>query len=307
MKKKIIIGSRGSKLALIYAERARSELLKSDGSLNMNNIEIKSITTTGDTVQDVRLSDYGGKGLFSKKIEEELLDKKIDIAVHALKDMPSDEKEGLLTNCFLTRNDPREVLISNNNNKITDLPSNSIVGTSSYRREFQLKKIRKDLNYKIIRGNVDTRIKKLRDQLYDAIILSYAGIKSLNLNEKVSQIFQTSEIIPSAGQGVIALQCRKNDEDLIEMLKKINHQPTYDCVKAERNVLKILEGNCDTAIGAYAKIENKVIKLEAELFSVDGKERFYHKASKELKFASELGKEVGLILKKDSKNSYKKK
>ena len=273
----------------------------------MNDIEIKSITTTGDTVQDVRLSDYGGKGLFSKKIEEELLDKKIDIAVHALKDMPSDEKEGLLTNCFLTRNDPREVLISNNNNKITDLPSNSIVGTSSYRREFQLKKIRKDLNYKIIRGNVDTRIKKLRDQLYDAIILSYAGIKSLNLNEKVSQIFQTSEIIPSAGQGVIALQCRKNDEDLIEMLKKINHQPTYDCVKAERNVLKILEGNCDTAIGAYAKIENKDINLEAELFSVDGKERFYHKASKELKFASELGKEVGLILKKDSKNSYKKK
>ena len=304
--KKIIIGSRGSKLALIYAERAKSEIMKFAQILGIEEVEIKSITTTGDTIKDIRLSDHGGKGLFSKKIEEELLSEKIDIAVHALKDMPSDETEGLITNCFLERNDPREILISKDNKNIKDLVSNSIVGTSSFRREFQLKKIRRDLNYKLIRGNVDTRIKKLNDNLYDAIILSYAGIQSLNLDKNISQIFSTSEVIPSAGQGVVTLQCKENDQELIKLLNKVNHQPTHNCVKAERNVLKILEGDCETAVGAFAKIEKDNISLEAELFSLDGKERFYYKASKELKFASELGKEAGIILKKDSKNSYKK-
>ena len=301
--RKIIIGSRGSKLAIIYAKRAKTELAK---FYNEKYIELKNIVTTGDTVQNIRLSDYGGKGLFSKKIEEELLDKKIDIAVHALKDMPSNETEGLLTNCFLKRNDPREVLISKNNKKIKDLKPGSIVGTSSFRREFQLKKIREDLNYKLIRGNIDTRIKKLNDNLYDAIILSYAGIKMIGLEKKISQIFSTSEIIPSAGQGVIALQCRKNDNNLIQLLNKINHQPTFNSTMTERNVLKILEGDCETAVGAFAKINKDLINLEAELFSLDGQERYYIKLSKELKLAEELGKEAGQILKKKSKNSYKK-
>ena len=212
MKKKIIIGSRKSKLALIYAERARVELLKNP---QIERVDVKSIKTTGDTITDVRVSEQGGKGLFCKKIEQELLDKKIDVAVHALKDMPTDETEGLLTNCFLERNNPKEILISNNNKNIQELKLNAVVGTSSFRREFQLKNIREDLNCKLIRGNVDTRIKKLHENLYDAIILSYAGIESLGFEEKISQIFLTSEIIPSAGQGVIALQCRKNDQELI--------------------------------------------------------------------------------------------
>jgi hydroxymethylbilane synthase len=304
--KKIIIGSRGSKLALIYAERAKSEIMKFAQISGIEEVEIKSITTIGDTIQNTRLSDYGGKGLFSKTIEDELLREKIDIAVHALKDMPSDETEGLITNCFLERNDPREILISKDNKHIKNLVSDSIIGTSSFRREFQLKKIREDLHYKLIRGNVDTRIKKLNDNLYDAIILSYAGIQSLNLDKNISQIFSTSEIIPSAGQGVVALQCKENNQELIKLLNKVNHQSTHNCVQAERNVLKILEGDCDTAVGAFAKIEKDNISLEAELFSLDGKERFYYKASKELKLASELGKEAGTILKKDSKNSYKK-
>ena len=304
--KKIIIGSRGSKLALAYAERAKGNFLNISPSFEIDDVLIKKITTKGDIIQDIRLSEAGGKGLFSKTIEDELLNGKIDIAVHALKDMPSHETKGLITNCFLERNDPREILISKNNKKIKDLPSNAIVGTSSFRREFQLKKIRQDLNYKLIRGNVDTRIKKLNDGLFDAIILSYAGIKSLNLENKISQTFSTSEIIPSAGQGVVALQCRDNDKNMIELLEKINHQPTHNCVLAERNVLKILDGDCETAVGAIAKINEENISLEAELFSLDGKERFYHKDSKEIKFAFELGKEVGLILKKESKNSYKK-
>ena len=304
--KKIIIGSRGSKLALAYAERAKAKFLNISPSFEIDDVLIKKITTKGDIIQDIRLSEAGGKGLFSKTIEDELLNGKIDIAVHALKDMPSHETKGLITNCFLERNDPREILISKNNKKIKDLASNAIVGTSSFRREFQLKKIRQDLNYKVIRGNVDTRIKKLNDGLFDAIILSYAGIKSLNLENKIAQTFSTSEIIPSAGQGVVALQCRDNDKNMIELLEKINHQPTHNCVLAERNVLKILDGDCETAVGAIAKINQENISLEAELFSLDGKERFYHKDSKEIKFAFELGKEVGLILKKESKNSYKK-
>ena len=304
--KKIIIGSRGSKLALVYAERAKAKFLNISPSFEIDDVLIKKITTKGDIIQDIRLSEAGGKGLFSKTIEDELLNGKIDIAVHALKDMPSHETKGLITNCFLERNDPREILISKNNKKIKDLPSNAIVGTSSFRREFQLKKIRQDLNYKLIRGNVDTRIKKLNDGLFDAIILSYAGVKSLNLGNKISQTFSPSEIIPSAGQGVVALQCRDNDKNMIELLEKINHQPTHNCVLAERNVLKILDGDCETAVGAIAKINEENISLEAELFSLDGKERFYHKDSKEIKFAFELGKEVGLILKKESKNSYKK-
>jgi len=303
MKNKIIIGSRGSKLALIYANRAREKLLKTQ---EVRNVEIKNITTDGDVITDIRLSEHGGKGLFCKTIEQELLDKKIDIAVHALKDMPSEETIGLLTNCFLERNDPREILISKDNKQLKDLVPNSVIGTSSFRREFQIKKIRKDIKCKLVRGNVDTRIKKLEDNLYDAIILSYAGINSLGLNKYISQTFSTSEIIPSAGQGVIALQFRKDDDSLNELLKKINHQDTYSCVKAERNVLKILEGDCETAVGAFAKIEGNKIHLEAELFSLDGSKRFYLKSSEVLDKADELGIEVGKTLKKVSNNSYKK-
>jgi len=299
--KKIIIGSRGSELALIYAERARAKILKF-----YPEVEIKKITTTGDINQKDRLSEIGGKGLFSKQIENELLNEKIDIAVHALKDMPSEETEDLLINCFLERNDPREVLISHNNDLIKDLKPNSIVGTSSFRREFQLKKIRSDLNYKLIRGNVDTRIKKLNEKLYDAIILSYAGIQSLKLDKNISQIFSTREIIPSVGQGVVALQCRKNDSEIIKLLDKVNHKLTNICVIAERQFLKVLEGDCETAVGAIANLVGDQINLEAELFSIDGKQRFYHKASKNINYSSELGREVGEILKKESNNSYKR-
>ena len=299
--KKIILGSRGSKLALIYAERAKKKISEFN-----SNLEIKKITTTGDINQKDRLSEIGGKGLFSKQIEIELLENKIDIAVHALKDMPSLETKGLLTNCFLERNDPREILISLNNNLIKDFKPNSIVGTCSYRREFQFKKIRSDINYKLIRGNIDTRLKKLNDNLYDGIILSYAGIKSLKLDQKVSQVFSTKEIIPSVGQGVVALQCRKNDFEIIKLLEKINHKPTNICMLAERKFLKILEGDCETAVGAIAYIKDNNITLEAELFSIDGKQRFYHSASKNINSAIELGTEVGEILKKESNNSYKR-
>ena len=304
--KKIIIGSRRSKLALIYAEKAREKILRYAKDFGIKEVIIKKIVTKGDQVNDKRLSEVGGKGLFSQTIEAELLVDKIDIAVHALKDMPSKETKGLLTNCFLERNDPREILISRDNKNLKDLASNSIIGTSSYRREFQIKKIRKDLKCKLIRGNVDTRIKKLNDNLYDAIILSYAGISCLGLRQNISQTFSTTEIIPCAGQGVIALQCRNNDKELIELLKKVDHKSTHNSIKAERNVLKVLEGDCETAIGVFASINDDKINLEAELFSLDGSKRFYLKASENIDKANELGIEMGKSLKKISNNSYKK-
>ena len=305
MNKKIVIGSRGSKLALIYAQTAKNKIVQNT-DLNDEDIIIKEITTKGDQVQDKRLSEVGGKGLFSTNIENELQDKKIDIAVHALKDMPANETNGLRTNSFLERNDPREILITKDKKKLKDLKAQAIIGTSSYRREFQITKIRSDLNCKLIRGNVDTRIKKLNDGLFDAIMLSYAGIKFLSLEDKIAEIFSTQEIIPSAGQGIISLQCRNDDKDIISILDSINDQKTYLRAHAERNVLKVLEGDCETAVGAHSIIEGDKIVLEAELFSLDGKQRFYEKKSSKIENAKSLGEEVGKILKVKSNNSYKK-
>ena len=305
MNKKIIIGSRGSKLALLYANKAKESIIKKT-DLNDDQIIIKSITTDGDQVKDIRLSEFGGKGLFSTNMERELQNKSIDIAVHALKDLPVIETRGLLTNFFLKRNDPREILISKNKKKLNDLEKKSIVGTSSYRREFQIKKIRSDLNCKIIRGNVDTRIKKLKEGIYDAIILSYAGVKSLQLENEVSEIFTAKEFIPSAGQGIIALQCREDDEEIISFLKKINHEETFKRAKVERDILKVLEGDCETAVGAHSIIDGDNITVEAELFSLDGLKRFYVKKIEKIDKFQKIGKEIGQILKIKSKNSYKK-
>ena len=305
MGKKIIIGTRGSKLALLYAQKAKDNIIQNT-NLNDKDINIKSITTKGDQVKDIRISELGGKGLFSSNIEKELQNKNIDIAVHALKDLPTVETEGLIIETFLERNDPKEILISRDKKKLRELDINSVVGTSSFRREFQIKKIRPDINCKIIRGNVDTRIKKLKEGQYDAIILSLAGVKYLELENEITEIFSTEEIIPSVGQGIIALQCRESDKEIVSLLKKINHDETYKRANAERNILKVLEGDCETAIGAHSIIDGNNIIVEAELFSLDGKQRFYEKKFGNLNEFKELGKEVGLILKTKSNNLYKK-
>ena len=305
MSKKIIIGSRGSKLALLYAQMAKDKIIENT-ELEDDDILIKPITTKGDLIKDKRLSEFGGKGLFSSNIEKELLNKNIDIAIHALKDMPVIESKGLMTETFLERNDPREILLSINKKKFSELNLKSIIGTSSYRREFQIKKMRPDIICKLIRGNIDTRIKKLKEGAYDAIVLSYAGVRCLNLDSEISEVFSINEIIPSAGQGVIALQCREKDNKIISILKKINHSETYKKAHAERNILKVLEGDCETAVGAHATIVKNKIILEAELFSLDGKLRFYEKKTSTLDRFKELGIEVGQSLKTKSNNSYKR-
>ena len=305
MTKKIIIGSRGSKLALLYAQKARDAIIQNT-NFSYEDIIIKTITTKGDQVENERLSDFGGKGLFSSNIEKELQNKKIDIAIHALKDLPTIETKGLITDTFLERNDPKEILISRDKKKLKELDLKSVVGTSSYRREFQIKKIRPDINCKLIRGNVDTRIKKLKEGQYDAIVLSLAGVKYLKLENEITEIFGIEEIIPSAGQGIIALQCRKDDKEINSLLKKINHDETYKRAHAERNILKVLEGDCETAIGAHSIINGENIILEAELFSLDGSKRFYEKKTEKIEKFREIGNQIGQILKTKSNNSYKR-
>ena len=297
----LVIGTRGSKLAIIYAENVKSKLKK----FYSNKIEIKKIVTTGDQKQDERLSEIGGKGLFSKQIEKNLLNNNIDIAVHALKDMPTEETENLLTNNFLKRNSPNEILISKNRLKFEELKPNSIIGTSSFRREYQLKKKRLNLNYKLIRGNVDTRIKKLEKGEYDAIVLSKAGIDALNLQHKISQEFTIDELIPCAGQGIIAIQCRQDDNEVRKLLENINDEESRIVATAEREVLKVLEGDCNTAVGVYAKINGEKVYIIVELFSVDGKKRYFFKESTEIDNIKITSRHIGEKLKEESKGSYK--
>ena len=300
-KNTLTIGTRGSKLALIYAEKVKNELNK----FFSNEIKLKKILTTGDQKHDQRLSDIGGKGLFAEQIEKELLNEDIDIAVHALKDMPTIETESLLTNNFLKRNSPNEILISKNNTKFEDLKPNSVIGTSSFRREFQLKKKRSDLKYKLIRGNVDTRIQKLENGEFDAILLSKAGIDSLKLQNKITQEFSVDELIPCAGQGIIAIQCKKNDSDIIDLLEKINDIETRILANAEREVLKVLEGDCDTAVGVFAKITGENVDLVTELFSVDGKMRYFIRETVKKDKIETASRIIGEKLKLQSKGSYK--
>ena len=218
--------------------------------------------------------------------------------------MPSIDTKGLITNCFLKRNSPNEILISKNL-KFNDLKQGSVIGTSSFRREYQLRNVRADLVYKLIRGNVDTRIKKLEKNEYDAIILSKAGIDSLNLQNKITDEFDVAKLVPCAGQGIIAIQCNENNQDILRLIEKINDNQTRIIANTEREVLKILEGDCDTAIGVFAIIKNNKIELTAELFSVDGKSRFFIKADDDIENHMILAKKIAGDLKIKSKGSYK--
>ena len=206
---------------------------------------------------------------------------------------------------YLKRADPREILISKNNINFYELENKSTIGTSSFRREMQIKQLRKDLITKLIRGNVDTRIKKLEGNEYDAIILAFAGIKMLGKKEKISQIFSVKEILPSVGQGIIAIQSRINDKKINNIIKKVNHKETYLCALAEREMLKVLVGDCETAVAGLATVKNKKIFLNCELFSIDGKKKFIFNINGKKNEAKKIGHEAGLNLISQAGNSYK--
>ena len=291
---KLIIGSRGSKLALKYAEIAKKAFLK---ELDIE-IEIKKITTEGDLILDRRTSEIGGKGEFIKNIEKELINKSIDVAVHSLKDVPSIKTKGLKIDCFLKRNDPQEVLINKENLKLDKIKKNSVIGTSSLRREFQLKHLRPDLNFKLIRGNIDTRIKKLDEDQYDTIILAKAGLLSLSMENRISEVFECKKIVPPAGQGTIVKQSREDDHKLNSILSKINHFETSIESKVEKKILSVLEGDCNTAAGIYANVRGKNVNIIAELFSDDGNKKFTYKDECKIEEALKIAIKAGNDLKK---------
>ena len=293
-KKKIIIGARGSKLAVKYAELAIRKIKK----FYNGKIELKKIVTKGDKILNCRTSDIGGKGEFVKNIEKELISKKIDIAVHSLKDVPSFKTKGLRIECFLKRNDPQEVLINKENLTLDKIKKNSVIGTSSLRREFQLKHLRPDLNFKLIRGNIDTRIKKLDEDQYDTIILAKAGLLSLSMENRISEVFECKKIVPPAGQGTIVIQSREDDDKLNNILSKINHFETSIEAKIERKILSVLEGDCNTAAGIYANVRGKNVNIIAELFSDDGSKKFSYKDECKIEEALKIAKKAGDDLKK---------
>ena len=291
--KKITIGARGSKLSLAYVEKVKNLILEKSKDLNDGDFVIKTIKTSGDLHSDIKLSEIGGKNLFCKEIEENLLENNIDIAVHSLKDMESEQNENLMIGAYVKRNDPRDVLICNKIKNFNELSKGAKIGSSSRRRELQLKKINKNVSVLNIRGNIDTRIQKLEDQKLDAIVLAAAGVKSLNLENKIGLVFDTNKILPAVGQGIIAVQCRKDDGPIKDIIKKINDIETSLCAIAERNMLQTIGGDCETAVGGLAEINNNNLILKAQLFSDEGNESFDYKFAGRDVDAANIGKTVG--------------
>ena len=292
-KKKFIIGSRGSKLSLAYSSHVKNLLIKFHSQLDDNLIDIKIIKTSGDIFQTKRISDIGGKGVFCKQIEEELLESKIDLAIHSLKDLPTKMTEGLCVNSVVKRNDPRDAFLSYSAKSFNELKPQSKIGTSSFRRHAQLKLLRNDIEVVNMRGNIDTRITKLKNKEYEAIVLSLAGIQILNLTDQVKEVFKIEQMLPAIGQGVIALQCKKDDQKILNILKTINDKETFYCIEAERALLEAIGGDCDTAIGGLAKLSNDKISLKSQLFSNDGKKKFEFQSFGHFKEAKEIGYKVG--------------
>ncbi|WP_102335759.1 hydroxymethylbilane synthase [Salimicrobium jeotgali] len=266
--RKIVIGSRKSDLAISQTEWVIDQLKQIDPSYEF---EIKRISTRGDEILNVTLSKVGGKGLFIKEIEDSMYSKEIDMAVHSMKDMPSVVTEGLSLSSVPVREDHRDAFVSKDNTTLKDLPEGAIVGTSSLRRSAQIKAVRPDVEVKWIRGNIGTRLRKLREEEFDAIVLAAAGLKRMGWTEEVVTEFLDPEVcVPAIGQGALAIQCRDDDDELRELLAKLNHEYTAATVSAERKFLHDLDGGCQVPIGGYAYREGDQYTLSALVGTPDG-------------------------------------
>jgi len=288
---KIVIGTRGSKLALWQANWVKEKLQALYPELN---IEIEKIKTTGDKILDAPLAKIGGKGLFVKEIEEALLQNKVDIAVHSMKDVPTEIPEGLQISAICERQDPRDALISIDGALLKDLPSEAVIGTSSLRRTVQLKALRSDLNIKPLRGNVDTRLRKLREGEFQAIVLAMAGIIRMGFEDTVTETLSEDVMIPAIGQGAIGIETRLNDDFVNEITKPLNHDKTAICVLSERAFLSVMGGGCQVPLACHAKIlESQKITITAMIGDPEGKIPII-KGSREgsLIEAQKLGKEL---------------
>jgi hydroxymethylbilane synthase len=294
IKNSIILGSRGSELALWQTNWVKSELQQNFPHLD---IKVEIIKTKGDNILDVSLSKIGDKGLFTKEIENALLEKKIDLAVHSLKDLPTTLPNGLQIGAVSERIDQRDVFISNKFSSLEELPGNASIATGSLRRKSQLLNFKPSLNIIDIRGNLQTRFKKFEENGYDGMILAYAGVKRLGMENKITQIIPVEIMLPAVSQGVMAVEVREGDEDIISLLNVINNKQSETETSAERSFLRALEGGCQVPIGVYSKIENNILKLEGMVASIDGRIMLRDKISGDINKSENLGTELAEKLK----------
>lgn len=295
--KSLRIGTRKSPLALAQAQLVKEALLKIRPDLE-SSIEIVAMTTTGDNIQDRKLIEMGGKSLFTKEIEEALLQDRVDIAVHSLKDMPYELPEGLAIGAVLKREDPRDAYVSPSSQKLQDLPPGAKVATASLRRQAQLLHHYPHLEIVPIRGNVGTRLQKLEEGLAVGTFLAVAGLNRLNLSSHITEIMSIDQMIPAVGQGTIAVEYRVRDEHTYALLQQFNHLESWQTMIAERSFMKIIEGSCRTPLGAYAQIEGNHMVLQGFIASDDGKNLYKEEITGDINTAEDLGKVLGESLKR---------
>lgn len=268
MRKSLVIATRGSQLALWQAEHVKGLLRSLDAELT---VDLAVIKTKGDIIQDVPLAKVGGKGLFVKEIEEALLEGRADLAVHSIKDVPMELPSGLVLGCVPPREAPTDCLLSCRYADLAALPQGACVGTSSLRRQAQLLALRPDLRIESLRGNVDTRLRKLQEGVYDAIVLASAGLNRLGLGMPFMHALDPATFVPAVGQGAIGIECREDDYDLFTLLAQLEDTPTRICIEAERGFLAGLNGGCQVPIAGHARLENdETFVLEGLVAEVDG-------------------------------------
>jgi hydroxymethylbilane synthase len=290
--KPLRIGTRGSLLARWQAESIRKHLFQLAGV----EAEIVIIKTSGDKMQQLPLIQIGGKGIFIKELEEALLDESIDLAVHSVKDIPTDTPGRLSFPAVCRRDDVRDCLISNNGEPLANLKSGARVGTGSLRRKAQLLHNRPDLDIRDLRGNVDTRMRKVESGEYDAIMLSKAGLDRLGWSQKITEVLSTEISLPAVGQGAIAIESRAKDVEIAQILEKLDDQETRTAIIAERSLLKALHGGCQVPLGAWGRIERGELVLEAVVCSIDGVQYVRHRETSPPDQAAQLGERMAQLL-----------
>ncbi len=289
---RIVIASRESLLAMWQAKFIRQQLIQ---LYPQTEVDILGMTTRGDEILDKSLSKIGGKGLFIKELEQALEEGRADIAVHSMKDMPMNVPEGFELAAITEREDPRDAFVSNHYQSLEALPSGSIVGTSSLRRESQLRAQFPHLEVKPLRGNVQTRLRKLDEGQYAAIILAAAGLKRLELSARITALLSPEQSLPAVGQGALGIECRQDRPDLVALLQPLHHQQTAYCVKAERAMSRVLGGSCQIPLGAFGEIVGDTLQLRGFVASPDGKQM----VSTELNGEPEKGEALGKTMAQD--------
>lgn len=294
---KIVVGTRGSKLALTQTNWVVDQLKEKNPHVNF---EIKVIKTKGDLIQNIPLDKIGDKGVFTKEIEEQLLNKEIDLAVHSMKDMPSALPEGLKFSYTPKREDARDVLVLKEGyHSLEDLPQGATIGTGSKRRKYQLLKHRPDLNIVPIRGNIETRIKKIVDENLDGIVLAAAGLHRVDMSSYISYYLSTDIVLPAPAQGALALEVRKGESEIEEIIKTIEDPQSQIQIRAERALLEALNGSCHMPMGAYCKIEGETLLLKGLFGDEEGKKLVYKELTSAIGKEEALGKTLGELIKKE--------